>query len=492
MIVKYFEGGFFMKKRLLALAVFTGLIGVWQTGAFATNGDDLIGVTPNSEAMGGIGVGMPVGSVDSIFRNPAWMSVARSNKVQFGGMLFMPSVKAENNNAFISADTDAPSSASADSDANLFLVPEIGIVDRINDKLVFGIGAFGVSGMGTDYSGKGPLQFIGYNLNLFSSNPQITKVTIPAFYNMRTTLQFMRIIPALSYQINPMISVGAGIDFAYGSLDMNATMPNGCTLFQTTQGPFPNCASEASYGGGQSSALGIGGQLGVAFNFGNFVYAGLNYQTPISMTYRHVFDFEGASLDKNFNFTGSFQDLKLEQPQELAFGVGIAPTDKWNVGADVRWINWSNADGYKDFGWKDQWVFALGTSYKVTPKLTLRAGFNYARSPIRSNNFGYNNSTTPAASISGYPFNQYAIDLFNLYGFPAITEEAVTVGGSYQFTNNFGVSLAYEHDFQHSVTDSGYCYNGSGPVTLQTSYSPCSIGAKNAEDALSVALEWRF
>ena len=203
------------------------------------------------------------------------------------------------------------------------------------------------------------------------------------------------------------------------------------------------------------------------------------------MTYRHVFDFYGASLKGGSNFSGGFQDLKLEQPQELAFGVGVAPTNKWNVGADVRWINWSNADGYKDFGWKDQWVFALGTSYKLTPKLTLRAGFNYARSPIRSNNFGSNMSSTPAASISGYPFSQYAIDFFNLYGFPAITEEAVTVGGSYQFTNSFGVSLAYEHDFQHSVTDSGQCFNGQG-------YVPCSIGAKNAEDALSAALEWRF
>jgi long-chain fatty acid transport protein len=178
-------------------------------------------------------------------------------------------------------------------------------------------------------------------------------------------------------------------------------------------------------------------------------------------------------------FSGSFQDLKLEQPQELAFGVGVAPTDKWNVGADVRWINWSNADGYKDFGWKDQWVFALGTSYKLTPKLTLRAGFNYARSPIRSNN--WNNPTS--TNISGGQFNQYQLDLFNLYGFPAITEEAVTVGGSYQFTNSFGVSLAYEHDFQHSVTDTGTCPSGSGT---------CSIGAKNAEDALNVALEWRF
>ena len=58
----------------------------------------------------------------------------------------MPSIKAENNGFMTSSGTI--SSASADSNANLFLVPEIGIVDRINNKLVFGIGAFGVSGIG--------------------------------------------------------------------------------------------------------------------------------------------------------------------------------------------------------------------------------------------------------------------------------------------------------------------------------------------------------
>jgi long-subunit fatty acid transport protein len=36
----------------------------------------------------------------------------------------------------------------------MFVVPEVGIVHQINDKLTFGIGAFGVSGMGVDYRNK--------------------------------------------------------------------------------------------------------------------------------------------------------------------------------------------------------------------------------------------------------------------------------------------------------------------------------------------------
>ncbi|MEJ7619467.1 MAG: aromatic hydrocarbon degradation protein, partial [Aquificaceae bacterium] len=57
-------------KKAIALTALLGIAGL----SFATNGDNLIGVSPASRGMGGIGVGMPVGPTDSIFRNPAWMS----------------------------------------------------------------------------------------------------------------------------------------------------------------------------------------------------------------------------------------------------------------------------------------------------------------------------------------------------------------------------------------------------------------------------------
>lgn len=79
-----------MKRFLLGTAIFaaSGL-------AFATNGDNLIGVSPASRGMGGIGVGMPVGPTDTIFRNPAWMNQYKGFNVSFGGIIFMPEVKAK-------------------------------------------------------------------------------------------------------------------------------------------------------------------------------------------------------------------------------------------------------------------------------------------------------------------------------------------------------------------------------------------------------------
>lgn len=415
-------------KKVLAVS---GLIVASSVPAFATNGDNMIGVTPASEAMGGLGVGMPVGSIDSIFRNPAWMSTEKGFTVSFGGILFMPSVKARNVDP-ISGDTGYVSSR-----ANFFTVPEVGITNRINDKVVIGIAAYGVSGMGVDYRNKDP-----------------------RLANMHTTLQFMRVIPAVSYQINPNLSVGAGVDLAWGSLDLGAVMRN-------SGGQYYNA------GGGQSSAYGIGVQFGVAYNISG-LYLGLNYQSPISMKYKHVFDSDGDR---------KFEDMKLQQPAEIAFGAGYRVLPNLKVGADIRWIGWSKADGYKQFKWKDQWVFAVGGEYQATGQLKLRAGYNYAKSPIRSmSNLGTCMPGDPnPCNLNNIPnlgqFPDYNVQWFNLIGFPAITEHHITLGGSYQFTKNFALDLSYVHAFEKKVESTG-----AGVLA----------GAKNSQNSIGLSLRWSF
>jgi long-chain fatty acid transport protein len=401
-----------MRKVILASALLSA-VGI----SFATNGDNLIGVSPASRGMGGIGVGMPVGPTDTIFRNPAWMTYYKGFNVSFGGILFFPEVKAKSN--------ITSTEASATSQSKMFVVPEVGIVHQINDKLTFGIGAFGVSGMGVDYRNE------------------------PGLFRMHTNFQFMRIIPAVAYKVNDAISISGAVHLAYGSLDMGVV------------------TSDGNAGGGQSQTYGIGAQLGIAYNMGDFVYAGLTYQSPVSMTYKRVFD---SDLD------GQFEDLKLTQPQELAFGVGVKPMNNLKVGMDIRWINWKNAKGYKEFQWNDQWVIALGGEFKPTQKLALRAGYNYGKSPIR----GGTKDTTPNKTIPDFavPFSDFRIAMFNLIGFPAITEHHITLGLGYEFTKNFGIDLAYKHAFNKKVR----AEDGSGNF----------VEAQNAQNAISIGLNWKF
>ena len=78
-------------------------------------------------------------------------------------------------------------------------------------------------------------------------------------------------------------------------------------------------------------------------------------------------------------------DLKLESPQTFGFGIAYEPIQNvLLIEANAKWLNWADADGYKDFGWKDQWVFNIGAQYKPTPKLALRAGYNYGEEPCQA------------------------------------------------------------------------------------------------------------
>jgi long-chain fatty acid transport protein len=418
-------------RKVLASAAVLAVAG----SAMATNGDNMIGVTPVSQSMGGLGVGIPIGSIDSIFRNPAWMNSEKGFTVSFGGILFMPDVKGRVNMG------PGMDSGYVSSRANFFTVPEIGITNRLNDQVVVGIAAYGVSGMGVDYRDKG-------------NNAGGT----PVLSNMHTTLQFMRIIPTVSYQINPNLSVGVGLDLAWGSLDMGATM---CA------NPM-NPATCYNAGGGQSSSYGVGARLGIGYKVGDLT-VGFNYQSPVSMEYKHVFD---SNNDR------AFEDLKLQQPQEVAAGIGYKVLPNLKVGLDLRWINWSDADGYKQFKWKDQTVIAVGGEYQVNPALKLRAGYNYGKSPIRSYS-GLSGTHTNTIPNLAQPFSDFYVQWFNLIGFPAITEHHITLGGSYQFTKNFVVDLAYVHAFEKKVESTG-----SGGIPL--------AGAKNSQNEVGVALRWSF
>lgn len=413
-----------MKKKLAVL----GSVLVLAPFALATNGDNLIGIGPASRGMGGIGTGMPVGPIDSIFRNPAWLTHYDTKKffVSFGGILFMPNVKVR------TTGTDGRVKSSADT----FLVPEVGIVHKIDERLAVGIGAFGVSGMGVDFRNKDPL-----------------------LENMHTNFQFMRLTPTIAYKINENVSIGAALHIAWGSLDMGATL---CDNPMT-----PTRCWNAS--GGQSQDLGIGASVGIALNYKDFVYGGLYYQTPVSMKYKRVFDSDGD---------GRYEDMKLQQPQEVAVGVGVKPLQNLKLGLDIRWIDWSGADGYGDFDWKDQWVFGVGVEYKPIDRLALRAGWNYGKTPIRSKKNLPVMDQRKVPNLAA-PFSTYQLYWFNLVGFPAIAEHHLTLGLNLKLSPNFDIDLSYVYALPN--TETATAMGGAAEAS-----------AKMHQHSVGIGLNWSF
>lgn len=390
-------------KKIVILSMATASL------IYATNGDNMIGLGPESRALGGTGIALGMGA-DSVFKNPAWLVDSKGLQGIFGATVFMPTVKARN--------TGMGNGEWGESKSDLSLIPEIAITDHITDDLSYGFGMFGVSGMGVDYRNDDRMKGLS---------------------SMRTNFQYMRFVSSLSYQMGDL-RLGAGASIAYGSLGMAALTPSD-----------PNDPSTMGQrGGGTSEDFGVGFQVGAGYYVSDTITLGTYYQSQIDTEYEDVFD---------FNADGIYDPLKLSQPAE--YGAGIAYNDgDFAITVDYRKIMWSEADGYDNFAWEDQDVIAFGVSYKMDD-LTLRAGYNYAESPLKD---------LPAVT----DMTQYQNIYFNMLGFPAVSDTHYTVGAGYQFTPKVCLDVAYVY------------------APEVTEISMLGLEASNEQNSVSFAVHYTF
>jgi len=388
-------------KVLAAVAVLTGL----SVNVFATNGDNLIGVGPTSRAMGGTGIAAPQDAISAIFSNPAALSQLEGSQFNFAGTYFAPKVEANVVSGMI---TDW----SGESQDAAYAVPAIGLSSPVNDKVTFGIAAYGVSGMGVDYR------------DMDISNDMNTKVSV------------MKFVPAFAYK-NGAFSYGAGLDIDYQAAD---------------------------FGSGLSHNYAFGLRLGAAYEYEKWAF-GLTYVTPQNVKHERVYDFDS---------NGTFDTLKLENPAQYGAGVSYKGLDKWVLSADVKYLDWANADGYSDFDWEGQTVYAIGVQNQTTDKLTLRAGWNYGKNPVKDHD-GFN--PMGSTDVQGTAMNTFGYEYFRVIGFPGITEHHLTLGAGYQFSPKFALNLGFKKAFA---------------TTIEETSSDGTIKSELSETAYDLGLTFKF
>ncbi len=160
--------------------------------------------------------------------------------------------------------------------------------------------------------------------------------------------------------------------------------------------------------------------------------------------------------------------MKTSPPQQVGFGAAYHLLgDNLVVESDVRWLNWSNANGYEDLDFENQWVFALGLQYKPISKLVLRAGYNYGNSPLDDHN-GF--IGTGLSNIQGHRLPTYYYETYRTIGFAAIPKYQATFGVGYEFSPHLAVNIGYEHSFENTLKATGTDLTGQ-PVTLENNLS---------------------
>ena len=354
----------------------------------------MVGHGPKSVGMAGIGIATGHGA-ESALTNPAMISFVKDSELSVSVTTFSPTVNFSSNaqaNAVPKKQGGAYPLKSkltyGESQTSSALIPDISYAKRLSPNMIIGLTINGTAGLGADYK----------------------KRERSGAFDMQTSLQIMKVGIPVAYTIpNTKLTVGVEPVLQYSKLNTN---------YRTQQGMSQNR---------ESSDVNFGVQVGTAYNHKGLT-VGAIYQSKIKAKYKGNI----SHAIRDFGIKGVKSGDNLDQPAETGVGVSYKSGNN-RIAADYKRIEWSRAKGYREFGWEDQDVIAVGYEYSQ-PEFKLRAGYNYGKTPLREKN-------AQAQGVEGY--ENAAMNFFNLSGFPATIEEHYTLGADYRITDNLDFNLAY-------------------------------------------------
>lgn len=246
--------------------------------------------------------------------------------------------------------------------------------------------------------------------------------------------------PTFSYKLSNNISLGAGLVYNRGSVDLTRAIP-------TT----PDGQAELN-----GSGDGWGYNTGVFIKASDKFNIGLSYRSKVetNITNKTATFSVPTSVSSSFPSPNTFT-AGIPLPATASLGLGYLPTKDWTVAFDFEWVNWSV---YKslDFtygqttatlqnthsprNYQDAFDFRGGAEYKASPVVALRFGGGYATTAVKD---GY---VTPEAP-----------DANRVYG---------TLGLGYKVAKRLDLDLSFEYEHLMSRTQTNIESGLSG--TFQT------------------------
>jgi len=413
-----------MKKALLATAVTAALL---PAAAFATTGYFSHGYGMKAKSMGGVGIALPQDSLAAA-TNPAGMALI-GNRMDLGLDWFRPDRGAEIvGNPMLSGTYDG-------NGASDFLIPEFGFNRMLDPNLALGISVYGNGCMNTEYT-TSPFAAIG------GSSPA------------GVDLSQLFIAPTIAWKTGGH-AFGASLNLAYQRFQARGLQP--FAMFSSD----PANVTDRGY----DTSTGWGVRVGWTGQVTPSVTLGATYQTKTQM----------GKFDK---YKGLFAEQGgFDIPENYGVGVAWKAGSGLTLAADVQQINYGDvasvgnpvdclftgcqlgADNGAGFGWQNTTVYKIGASYEWSRSLTLRGGYVTLKQPI------------PASQT-----------LFNIVA-PGVVENHVTLGATWQVSNQSELTVGYMHAFENKV-------NGAGSI-------PPSMGGGEAnlrmsQDSLGIAWGWKY
>ncbi|HHQ4569800.1 TPA: OmpP1/FadL family transporter [Aeromonas veronii] len=270
-----------------------------------------------------------------------------------GGVIYVsPDVNIEGNTRLPTKAGIVTSDASAHDIAAAAWVPNAYLIIPLSEQWRLGFSA-------TSYYGLGVKMPDNYSAGHFGNVSDIKTMDLGT---------------SLAYRINEMWSIGAGISAIQGEGEVGGVFNVG-----------PHKIVKHLEGDGWA----LGWNAGMLLTPSQNTRVGLSYRHDTTLTLEG--NAQGANGLTPYEDTGRL-DLPLPATAELALFHQL--TDKLALHGSLNWTNWSKfvqleaeldhqgSMHIKDEHWEDSWRYAIGMTYRVTPKWQLRSGVAYDASPV--------------------------------------------------------------------------------------------------------------
>lgn len=443
-----------LKLKLSPLALATAVaLACASLPARATNGYFMPGYGVQSLSMGGTGIASGTDSL-SVGANPANLSWV-GMRADLDLILFNPNRSAKTGfGSTFGKPAGAPTSY-VESDDKLFEFPNLGFAMPLTDRLAVGVAFLANGGMNTTYR-QNFYAYLG---------------TTPVNTTIGVDLMQLLIPLSVSFKPTPTQSIGFSLVPAIQRFRARGLQTFGYFGISSDPNHLTNQGAQLSYG--------VGARIGWIGHFvDNKVDLGATYSTKIYMS--KIGGYKGLFAD-----SGSF-----DIPANYGVGLALHPTEQWTFAFDITrilykdipaiansgpglagsptdpltgWFNFGGAcsasqyclghPGGLGFGWKNQTVYKFGVAYKLNQQWTLKAGYNYAHSPV------------PNSQIA---FNTLA---------PGVVERHYSAGFTWKSpTSPLEVSGFYMRAPSHEQCATGLAVIGSGCIKMDQNYLGVSLG----------------
>ncbi|MFA0012946.1 outer membrane protein transport protein [Vibrio lentus] len=343
-----------MNKTLLSAAVAVGLLSTSTVTQAA--GFQLAEYSATGLGRAYAGEAAMADGADAQWRNPAMLTYLEGTQVSVGAIYVDPNIDIDGTSTTPRGTTTSNSSDFAHS----AVIPNFYVSHKYNDKFALGFAAGTNYGMETDLG----TDFGGAN------------------HGNEASVTTMELNLNAAYQVLESVSIGGGVRYIMAEGSFGAVSTANSLV------PLP-AGTALKYMEGDDTAWGW--QVGTAWQINESNRLGFTYKSEVDLTLEgHAKGFAFNQANPNAHKPGSM-DLALPATAELASFHQL--TEKVAVHASINWTNWSSfkelvADfptesvSIKEENWEDNYRFAIGTTYQMTPKLALRSGIAYDTSAV--------------------------------------------------------------------------------------------------------------